>query len=67
MIRVNDVPMCGHCFRLGMTAAQSSKLHRPSVPLRDDEDLEAAVRATLEEFDELKRRMDSLLVALEIG
>lgn len=65
-VKVEDRPMCGHCFYLGITAAQSSKLHGIS-PQRPTEEpsIEEAIRQALEEFDHLRRRMDELLVVLD--
>lgn len=65
-VKVEDRPMCGHCFYLGVTAAQSRKLHEftPQRPAAEPS-IETAVRQALEEFDHLRRKMDELLVALD--
>lgn len=65
-VKIEDRPMCGHCFYLGMSAAQSRKLHRASEPqIESEPSFESAVRQALEEFDHLKRKMDELLVTLD--
>ena len=64
-VKLNDRPMCGHCFHLGISAAQSDKLHRWNPRAITDPSVQEVVHAALREFDVLRKRIDSILETID--
>ena len=68
VVKVQDRPMCGHCFHLGMTVAQSRRIHSWEDSYQTEEpdsDLDEILRAAVTQFDELRQQIDSLLESLD--
>ncbi|HVR41809.1 MAG TPA: hypothetical protein VMS56_00030 [Thermoanaerobaculia bacterium] len=67
VVRIDERSMCGHCFHLGISAAQSHRLHRWSrdAASPDEPSIEEVVRAALDEFELLERKVEIVLRKLE--
>ncbi|MCA1732315.1 MAG: hypothetical protein LC732_01775 [Acidobacteria bacterium] len=67
VVKVEDRPMCGHCFHLGISATQSRKLHVAAMPDENPPEapIEDAMRAALGDIEQLRARIDSFLQSLD--
>jgi hypothetical protein len=67
VVKVEDRPMCGHCFHLGISAAQSLKLHVAAMPdgSQPEPPIEESMRAALGEIEQLRARIDSFIQSLD--
>ena len=67
VVKVEDRPMCGHCFHLGISAERSRKIHAAAMPERNrpEPPLEVEMRAALGEIDLLRKRIDSFIRSLD--
>ena len=67
VVKVEEKPMCGHCFHLGISAERSRKIHTAAMPERNrpEPPIEVEMRAALGEIDLLRKRIDSFLRSLD--